>query len=86
MITVDNLKSTLVAHLKTCYIKGDIDRLWGETKAWFKARLIEWSGGYASFGEKITVRTTIEKEVVEFKINLKFILVLLILFMYNFER
>jgi hypothetical protein len=71
MMTKDNIKPKLISHLKGCYIKGDIDRLWGETKAWFKSKLMDWGGGYASFGKDITVRTKVEGEMVEFKITLK---------------
>jgi len=70
-LTIENIKPKLIEHLKGQYINNDIYRLWGETKYWFKKRLIEHGGGYASFGSKITIWTYINNEKVYFKISLE---------------
>jgi len=56
-----DFKSELIEHLKTKLI-SNIDSLWGETKSYYKARLIEMGGCYASFGEDISVWLLIDKE------------------------
>jgi len=71
MITEDNVREELISHLKTRYINNDINRLWGETKSWFKDRLIEMGGSYASFGKDISVRAILNKKEIEFKVSLK---------------
>ena len=68
---MENVKQTLIEHLKDCYIDNDIDKLWGETKSWFKSKLIEMGGSYASFGKEITVRVKINDDIITFKVSLK---------------
>lgn len=69
-INENNLELYLRSHLKTKHINNDIEKLWGETRSWFKNNMIEFGGGYASEGKDISIRTHINNENISFKIKL----------------
>lgn len=68
-VAKSHLKSELVEHLKTKEIE-DVNSLWGEAKDYYKSRLIEMGGSYASFGKDITVTLKLLKEVVRFDVSI----------------
>jgi hypothetical protein len=64
-----NLKDELVKHLKTTYI-SDVHDLWDQTKSYYKNKLIEMGGSYASWGDKISVKVNIDENRYSFDVFL----------------
>ncbi len=64
-----NLKEELIRYLKTKHI-SDVHNLWGETKSYYKNRLIEMGGSYASFGNHISVKLSINGNTYSFNVSL----------------
>ena len=62
-------KEELVKYLKTKHF-NNIQGLWGETKYYYKNRLIEMGGGFASFGDYISVVVNIDGKQERFKVYL----------------
>ena len=54
-----NFKGQLVEHLKTTHI-SDVHDLWGQTKSYYRNKLIEMGGSYASWGDKISVKIIVD--------------------------
>ncbi len=65
-------KTELLNHLKKQkQPPTTVDRLWGEAKAWAKARGYEMGGAYASPGTSITVRLLLpNKKHIRFELEL----------------
>ena len=63
------MKSELIKYLKLKYI-NDVHTLWGETKNYYKSKLIEMGGGYASVGNDISVILNINNKLERFKVSI----------------
>jgi hypothetical protein len=64
-----NLKDELVTYLKKTHI-SDVHGLWGQTKSYYKNKLIEMGGSYASWGDKISVKVNINGNIYSFDVFL----------------
>ena len=64
------MKEKLIKHLKTKSTKN-IHALWSEAKSYYKDRLIEMGGGYASIGDSINVVLNIDGELERFKVSIE---------------
>lgn len=64
-----NFKEQLVDYLKTTHI-SDVHDLWGQTKSYYRNKLIEMGGGYASWGDKISVKIIVDDNRYSFDVFL----------------
>lgn len=62
------MKEELIRHLKTKRT-NDVCALWGEAKSYYKNKLIEMGGGYASRGKDISVTLNVNGQLERFKVS-----------------
>jgi len=65
----NDLKNELLKHLKTTHIE-DVHSLWAQAKTYYQNKLIVMGGSYASWGEKITVKLSIDDNRFSFDVSL----------------
>ena len=66
---ITKMKDELIKHLQTKRT-DDVYALWGEAKAYYKSKLIEMGGGYASWGKGISVTLNVNGKLERFKVSI----------------
>jgi hypothetical protein len=66
---ITEMKEELIKHLQTKRIDG-VCTLWGEAKSYYKNKLIEMGGGYASCGKDISVTLNVNGVLERFKVSI----------------
>ena len=64
------MKNELIKYLQTKRT-DDVYALWGEAKSYYKSKLIEMGGGYASWGKDISVTLNVNGELERFKVSIE---------------
>lgn len=64
-----NFKEQLVEHLKKTHIT-DVHDLWSQTKSYYRNKLIEMGGSYASWSDKISVKIIVNDNRYSFDVFL----------------
>lgn len=63
------MKNELIKHLQTKRT-DDVSALWSEAKFYYKNKLVEMGGGYASLGKEINVTLNVNGELERFKVSI----------------
>ena len=69
-IAPTTIQQELIAHLKRQHI-NTVDALWDETKSYFRNRLINIGGSYASWSNSISVHMKVDETKIRFDVSLE---------------